>query len=137
MIGFSLVFLEYQNISHFSWTTDRMYRVYRNASDILESTLDTVWTWTADRVYRMFIASDIRRLHCVPNMKLRASLAAAHTIYLDLVKQYICWGFTHEPPGICWGFTHEPADMIGWGFTHVPLGIVSWGFGRVGKVRLF
>ena len=126
MIEFSLVFMEYQNISHFSWTADRMYRVYRNASDILESTLDTVWTWTADRVYRMFIASDIRRLHCVPNMKLRASLAAAHTIYLDLVKQYICWGFTHEP-----------ADMIGWGFTHVPLGIVSWGFGRVGKVRLF
>ena len=53
-----------------------MYHVYQNASDILESTLDTVWTGTTDRMYRMFVASDIRRLHCVPNKKLLASLAA-------------------------------------------------------------
>ena len=47
-------------------TADRMYRVYRNASDILGSTLDTVWTSTADRMHRVFVASDIRRLGSVP-----------------------------------------------------------------------
>ena len=36
-----------------------MYCVYQNASDILESTLNTVWTWTADPIYCMFVASDI------------------------------------------------------------------------------
>ena len=53
-----------------------MYLVYRNASDILESTLNKIWNWTADHMYRMFVASDIRRLHCVPNRMLLASLAA-------------------------------------------------------------
>ena len=39
-----------------------MYRVYRNASDILELTLGTVWTLTTDRMYRMLIASNIQTL---------------------------------------------------------------------------
>ena len=37
-----------------------MYRVYQNASDIFESTLDTVWAYTAYLMYCVYQnASDI------------------------------------------------------------------------------
>ena len=46
-------------------------------------------------MYRMFVASDIRRLHCVPDRKLLSFLAAKISLRYAMIKKVSTWNFVN------------------------------------------